>query len=834
MGARACLSDDEVVAFGHGDVETRARDEIEAHLDGCAACRRLVAALATEETRGHTPRPVAEVIDGQYRIGRMLGRGGMGVVYLARDLRLDRDVAVKIGTAVSGSALQRVEREAIALARLSHPNVVVVHQVGELGGRLYLAMEWVAGGNAREWLAQRTRTWREIVALYVAAGEGLAAAHAAGLVHRDFKPDNVLVGLDGRPRVADFGLVRSGGSASSDPIPADASPVMDRMTQTGVVLGTPAYMAPEQAAGGDVDERTDQFSFCVALWEALYGARPFAGRTPAELAESMEAPLRPPIDRERARAVPRHVADALRRGLARDPAARWPSMNALLAVLRADPRARRRRVAIAIAIGTAGIGIAAGVALATYLRGDHGSAPAAAPVAAAAPPCAPRDPGARDLYVGASARDGGTGTAACPFRTITQALDARRDRPATIHVAAGSYDAAHGEHFPLVLRGEIDLEGAGADTTHVIGTGTWDPRGTAAGDDEQHVTVVVGDDRATTRIGGMSFAPGAISADLGTVGVQCDRGSLGELDHAADAGPPSTVLHDVEVASYTIGVIATDTSRGTGCALRLERGFVHHDHWGVWGLGCGLVSQPPPQITAGVDVADSRFVEMRDAHGGDGIGIAIWDCTRWFTLRGSTVGSNDVGVAAVNHWTPTTHIVIEHDNFVDNLQTGVAIGRAARIDRLVGNTFEGNSGGPARMIADRGFGLVLDGSNEPHASPGVLFARNNSFMENDVAIELRGGVGFGGPIDFGRADDPGHNELRCNRTIDGSAVPGHDVVVSGRVAPHAQLWFAGDVWDHAPPTTGATPNGADVEAPPRALDLAAAIGARNACSSRGP
>jgi serine/threonine protein kinase len=301
------------------------------------------------------------LVGGQYRIERAVGAGGMGVVHLAIDERLDRPVAIKLGAARSAPALARLQREAGALAKLSHPNVVTVYQVGEHDGRVFIAMEYVAEGTARSWAVAAPRSWREIIALYAAAGDGLAAAHAAGLVHRDFKPDNVLVGGDGRPRVADFGLAR----AVSVAVAGDAAPATDdardvAVTRAGAVMGTPAYMPPEQLVGEDVDARADQFAFCASVWEALFGARPFDGSTPAEVKAAIESS--PPATGEggeRRRRVPRHVLDALRRGLrpARDE--RWPAMAPLLAALRRDPAARRRRIALVLV----GAAIAAAIAV---------------------------------------------------------------------------------------------------------------------------------------------------------------------------------------------------------------------------------------------------------------------------------------------------------------------------------------------------------------------------------------------------------------------------------------------------------------------------------------
>jgi tetratricopeptide (TPR) repeat protein len=293
---------------------------------------------------------------GKYLIGDRIGRGGMGVVYTARDERLGRDVAIKLAYQSGIGSLGRAEREAQALAKLSHPNVVTVFEVGEHAGRLFVVMEYVAGGTIRTWLTERTRSWRDIVAMYSSAAAGLAAAHAAGIVHRDFKPDNVLVGSDGRPRVADFGLALAAG-ARTNAAEHSQTPTMlpdgteetiaatPRLTQTGHVVGTPAYMAPEQLRGADADARVDQFALCVAMWEALYGVRPFQGKSWEEL----DAALRLPPKTTDAR-VPRHIAAALRRGLSRDPAARWPSVDALLSALSRDRRRERMLIAGGVAV----------------------------------------------------------------------------------------------------------------------------------------------------------------------------------------------------------------------------------------------------------------------------------------------------------------------------------------------------------------------------------------------------------------------------------------------------------------------------------------------------
>ena len=301
----------------------------------------------------------------QFVLLERLGAGGMGVVFAAFDEKLERKVAIKL-VVTQGSderAHQRLLREAQAQGRLSHPNVVTVYEVGTLPeGRLFIAMELVKGQTLRGWQQSGTRSWQDIVARYAAAGDGLAAAHRAGIVHRDFKPDNVLVGDDGRVRVADFGLAFA---AEAELPPADPSepPSGERnrpaLTAVGAVLGTPGYMAPEQFAGAVVDARTDQFSFCVALYEALHGERPNA-----DLAFANGA--RPPLRRsEPDPTYPRWLWDVLMRGLAHDSAARFPSMDALLAELRRS-RARIRRRVLAV-VGAVGVLAIAGVASAALL-----------------------------------------------------------------------------------------------------------------------------------------------------------------------------------------------------------------------------------------------------------------------------------------------------------------------------------------------------------------------------------------------------------------------------------------------------------------------------------
>ena len=297
---------------------------------------------------------------GRYVIIERVGTGAMGVVYGAYDPELDRKVALKLIKPGQGGAKDtaraRLLREAKAIARLQHPNVVAVHDVGVFEDQVFLAMEFVAGGTIKSWLAEKTRAWREILDVFIAAGRGLAAAHAAGLVHRDFKPDNVLLDKEHRPRVVDFGIARQAGGGDDElasetgDVAEDAAATLQdtsgkhtlaTLTKTGTWVGTPAYMAPEQFLGERGDEKSDQFSFCVALYEALYGERPFAGDDMLSISVNVTTEQLRPLPKDRG--VPNWVRRVILRGLKVDGAGRWDSMTALIRALENDPAAKFRR-----------------------------------------------------------------------------------------------------------------------------------------------------------------------------------------------------------------------------------------------------------------------------------------------------------------------------------------------------------------------------------------------------------------------------------------------------------------------------------------------------------
>jgi serine/threonine protein kinase len=394
-----CLDANAVQDLMAGALDSSSRAAAIAHIDGCPDCRDLITLLARDATRDaavdtlretverpreagvrdigvldtqesvppragpallatadpgavvatkrvRTPRMTGRTL-GRYTLTDRLGAGAMGVVFRAEDEDLGRQIALKLLHRPDDALTDRLVREARSMAQVNHPNVVAVYDVGVTDGTTYIAMELVDGTSLRLW-QQQAHTVAEIVEVYIAAGRGLAAAHAAGIVHRDFKPDNCLVGSDGRIRVTDFGLAAA--RPTESPLPDHIE-----LTTSGSVLGTPAYMAPEQFVGGNVDPRTDQFNFCVALYEALYGSRPFVGKTFDELGHNVcEGDVRPAPAGSR-------VSGALRaivlRGLSARPGDRFPTMDHLLAELGRDRARPWRRAAIAAAALAAALGL---------------------------------------------------------------------------------------------------------------------------------------------------------------------------------------------------------------------------------------------------------------------------------------------------------------------------------------------------------------------------------------------------------------------------------------------------------------------------------------------
>lgn len=377
-----CPEENALVRFAVGAAPPAEADALEVHLDACTACRRAVATAAATRQLPALPPPrwvPAGTRIGRYEVEKELGAGGMGIVYSARDVTLDRRVALKLmHDPGDESARARLVREAQVMARLAHPNVVPVFELGEWQGAAFLAMEQVEGETLDLWLKAQPRDPAEVLARFQEAGRGLWAAHQSGVVHRDFKPANVLVGADGRARVTDFGLARAGGAvkASADP---ERRPVDPGVTREGAIAGTPAYMAPEQRRG-QVDERSDQYAFCLALGEALGGRR----IEPLATGEAHGTEGRPSV--RLPRTVPPRVRRVLERGLAEDPARRFASMDALLSAL-AGASARAGRFGLSAGASRAVAAVAALVVLlgaaVVAVRARVPEAPPSAPVTTA-------------------------------------------------------------------------------------------------------------------------------------------------------------------------------------------------------------------------------------------------------------------------------------------------------------------------------------------------------------------------------------------------------------------------------------------------------------------
>ncbi len=340
-----CPDENQLMALTQGllnDDEVRQLDNV---LDQCTHCAELMVALAQDlhpYNNGDFPEPdtLPPVAIGRYNVKSMLGSGGMGVIYEAYDEENQRPVALKL---IRPDVLDpfrreahraRMLREARLLASLHHPNIPNIYEVGTWNDQVFLAMQLVSGTNMRQWLDQANPDWTDIVAAYLRAGEGVVAAHNANIVHRDIKPDNILVEDTGSVYITDFGLARLDQATISSigmhSAPHRRPPDILSLTGTGDILGTPAYMPPEQYKGQGVSKRSDQFSFCVSLYEALYGMRPFAGQTMEELIQAAQDGR---VFRPRFSEIPDDVLQVLIRGMHPVPRERYGSMRELLTAL---------------------------------------------------------------------------------------------------------------------------------------------------------------------------------------------------------------------------------------------------------------------------------------------------------------------------------------------------------------------------------------------------------------------------------------------------------------------------------------------------------------------
>ncbi len=366
----ACPPRADLLAFSQGSLRGPQWHEVSSHLQICAECQAIFAAVGRGEATSNIGAPAAHLAEpvpsriGRYVVLDQLGQGGMGRVYSAYHPELDRRVALKVLHAKTSdeAAGARLRREAQAMARLDHPNVVAVHDVGEDDGRLFLVMERVEGETLEQRMLRGPLPVADALSVIRQAGQGLAAAHRAGLVHRDLKPANILLSGDGRVRVADFGIARFAGAVELSPSPASPSGSgASELTQPGHVAGTPMSMAPEQVRGLGSDERSDQFSFCITAYKALYGEHPFDVTAP--VAERFVAPRVPTP-----RGEPRTVRAALLRGLAPEPTERFPSMTELLVELERTPLSWKSVVPyVAAGVGLTGVVVTAVTALAPPL-----------------------------------------------------------------------------------------------------------------------------------------------------------------------------------------------------------------------------------------------------------------------------------------------------------------------------------------------------------------------------------------------------------------------------------------------------------------------------------
>jgi hypothetical protein len=827
---RGCISETEILKFLDGRLAADAVGAIEEHIDRCGACRQLLAFLAQPFEAAAPLRPTLphaqavgptfapdELVAERHRIVRFIAEGGMGEVYEAEDTMLGERVALKtVGAALSDDMelAERLKREVQLARRVTHPNVCRIFDVGvharPSGERIFfMTMELLAGETLGRRLRRAGRLApRDALPIIVEVAAALDAAHDAGIIHRDLKAENVFLVSEprGRAVVTDFGLAEMHASRE-----AREQPLIERET---VVAGTPHYMAPEQALGQRVTGAADLYAFGVVVYEMVTGRLPFAaGATPFSIvAKRLKFEPEPP--EVHAPGLPPRWSRAILRCLARDPADRFARAGEVVLALRS-----RRRATFAAA-GGLGVVLAAGVAVSKL-----GAAGCPSPL-----------PG--EVFVSAvaglpAARANGSET--CPFRTISDGLVAagRIHGHRVVHVGPGTYDRALGERFPLMVRGDVTVTGAGDEATFVVGTGHFDSKAAGMAENPLEVTVLAGDPVATVELSGMAISSGQ-EPEMGLYGVIGNGGNVGSSSTTAPP-PANTILKNLTLGpGYDVAVAPFVSSERNGSNLRLEHSTVRRSYNGLITWGCGLVDGLP--IGVSIEVVDTLFSGIRAPMASGGVGVIAGDCVTRAVVRGCTFRDSDAGVEFFNHAPPTAAtMVIEGSGFHALKNYGVWLARAGHLDRLVDNEFMDISGGSAPTVAQRGVGLIIDSVNQTGFYPQVKLARRNTFVNSDVGIELRGEAEVMGTLDFGRPDDPGKNLIRCNATVDGAAVAGHDLLIRAAVDPQARLRFSGNIWDHAPPAAE-TRNGGDLAADVALpdIDVSGATAARSGCSARIP
>jgi hypothetical protein len=757
-----------------------------------------------------------ELVADRYRIERLIASGGMGEVYEALDVELSARVALKTLRADrqrQPDGTTRVKQEILLARMVNHPNVCRPFDFGFHwleGGTAEVAfftMELLEGVTLAERISASRMTEAQALPIATQMAEALDAAHRAGVIHRDFKSSNVmLVGAEPRAVVTDFGVAR---------VDEPAEPQMSGFTADFV--GSPAYMAPEQVTRREpVGRAADIYALGVVLFEMVTGGLPFEAETPlATAVRRVEEEA--PRARSRAPGLDSRWDAAIARCLQRGPTRRFASaqdvIHALTGARPTVPLARRAGM-----LGALGL-----VALAALLvpRAELGLAPS----------CPPLPAGAGDIYVDAHAAPGGSGAESCPLRSVSAAIARTRssDRHVTIHVARGRYDAALGEEFPMVVRGTVTIAGAGQDRTLIIGSGLLSKRpdgeDPVAYDDfdaqTRQVTMVVGDDRATVELSDLGVSSGLLTPSADIDGIYCERGA--RSPYAQPAVAANTIIHSVVAGpGYSSAIVAGRSmrpgDRSSACNLAVSDSTMIASVTGLSLHGSWDHGTP-----ASAQVRRCVFSGLRSRNDKPGAGIQVSDGVRRLHLEDSLFKDSDAGVVAVHTTaTPAAETSIVRNAFTDLSVYGIDLERSMIVQELVDNQFAFITR-PEASKDDRAVALLLDGWPDARF-PQIERARGNHFANNNVAVELRGPtpIAANPVIDFGSLADLGRNVFHCNSTRLDSRVPGYDVLISAPGSDGMRLAFAGNVWDHVPPSVASLPaaNGTDIVfAGPRHLEL---------------